>query len=182
MPSHHLNQCWNIVNWTHGNKFQWNLYRTPNISIQENALENVGWKMSAILSWPQCVNPITQGTTVPAPVKNPTFAFKRTGWRQLFLITASQRWKRLCQTSHDDAIDLDGALFMLLAIDHASFPLWWLREYALCLIIIIKSELWTIIHCLRLGHETMVGTVYLYILMEMKLQRAVMHDHKKWKL
>ena len=29
-------------------------------------------------------------------------------------------------------------------------------ENILCLIIIIKSEVWTIIHCLGLGHETMV--------------------------
>ena len=27
------------------------------------------------------------------------------------------------------------------------FSLWWLREYSPCLIIIIKSEVWTIIHC-----------------------------------
>ena len=33
------------------NKLQWNLY----ISIQENALENIVWKMAAILSRPQCV-------------------------------------------------------------------------------------------------------------------------------
>ena len=32
-----------------------------------------------------------------------------------------------------------------------------------CLIIIIKSEVWTIIHCLELGHKTMVCTVYLSI-------------------
>ena len=39
------------------------------------------------------------------------------------------------------------------------FPLWWLREHTLCLIIIIKSEVWSIIHCLGLGHETMVCSV-----------------------
>ena len=39
------------------------------------------------------------------------------------------------------------------------------RLYILCLIIIIKSEVWTIIHCLGLGHETMVCAVYLYILL-----------------
>ena len=33
------------------------------------------------------------------------------------------------------------------------------RIYILCLIIIIKSEVWTITHCLGLGHETMVCTV-----------------------
>ena len=44
------------------------------------------------------------------------------------------------------------------------FPLWWLREYTLCLvIIIIKLEVWTIIRCIGLYHETMVGGVYLSI-------------------
>ena len=39
-----------------GKKFQWN--RNPNlyIFIQENAFENVVWKMAAILSRPHCVN------------------------------------------------------------------------------------------------------------------------------
>ena len=54
-PSHYLNQCWNIVNWTLGNKLQWNLNRNLFIFIQENAFENVVWKMAAILSGPQCV-------------------------------------------------------------------------------------------------------------------------------
>ena len=40
------------------------------------------------------------------------------------------------------------------------FQLWWLREYILC-IIIIKSEVWTITHCLGLSHETMVSAVCL---------------------
>ena len=35
------------------------------------------------------------------------------------------------------------------------------RMYKLCLIIIIKSEVWTITHCLGLGHETMVCAVCL---------------------
>ena len=45
------------------------------------------------------------------------------------------------------------------------FSLWWLREYnyILCLTIIIKSEVWTITHCLGLGHETMVCAVYFSI-------------------
>ena len=34
--------------------------------------------------------------------------------------------------------------------------------YILCLIIIIKSEVWTITHCLGLGHETMVSAVCLF--------------------
>ena len=44
------------------------------------------------------------------------------------------------------------------------FPSWWLREYIyFCLIIIIESEVWTITHRLRLGHETMVCAVCLSI-------------------
>ena len=54
-PSHYLNQCWNIINWILGNKFQWNLNRNSYIFIQENAFENVVWEMAAILSRPQCV-------------------------------------------------------------------------------------------------------------------------------
>ena len=37
------------------------------------------------------------------------------------------------------------------------------RIYILCLIIIIKSEVWTVTHCLGLGHETMVSAVCLSI-------------------
>ena len=39
------------------------------------------------------------------------------------------------------------------------------RIYILCLIIIIKSEVWTITHCLGLGHETMVSAVCFSILL-----------------
>ena len=55
MPSHYLNQCWNIVNWTLRNKFQLNFYRNAYIFIQENALENGVCEMAAFLSGPQCV-------------------------------------------------------------------------------------------------------------------------------
>ena len=40
-----------LLNWTLGKKLNRNL----NIFIQENGFENVVWKMSAILSQPQCV-------------------------------------------------------------------------------------------------------------------------------
>ena len=55
-PSHCLNQRRFIVNWTLVNIVQWNFNWNSNIFIQENVLENVVWKMSAILSRPQCVN------------------------------------------------------------------------------------------------------------------------------
>ena len=54
-PSHYLNQCWDIANWTHRNKFHWSIKQNSYIFILKNAFENVVWKMGAILSWPQCV-------------------------------------------------------------------------------------------------------------------------------
>ena len=53
-PSHYLNQCWNIVDRTLGNKLQWNFNRNSNIFIQENAFENV-CEMASNLSRPQGV-------------------------------------------------------------------------------------------------------------------------------
>ena len=41
MPSHFLNQCWFIVNWTPWNKFHWNSNRNSIIFVQENASEIV---------------------------------------------------------------------------------------------------------------------------------------------
>ena len=55
-PSHFLNQCCIIVNWTLRNKLQWHFNWNLNILIQENAYEYVVWEMSAILPWHRCVN------------------------------------------------------------------------------------------------------------------------------
>ena len=56
VPSHYLNQCWNIVNWTLGNKPQWNFNQNSNILIEENTFENVVCEMLFISSQSQCVN------------------------------------------------------------------------------------------------------------------------------
>ena len=56
------------------------------------------------------------------------------------------------------------------------FALWWLRGYVLCLIIIIKSEVWIIIHCLGLGQETMVCAVCLYILLDEKPKKSFINE------
>ena len=50
-PSHYLNQCWVIVNWTLRNKLQWNFSQKSKFIIQESAFENVGREVVAILSW-----------------------------------------------------------------------------------------------------------------------------------
>ena len=46
------------------------------------------------------------------------------------------------------------------------------RMYILCLIIIIKSEVWNITHCLGLGRETMVPAVCLSIFLQKYFPRA----------
>ena len=55
-PSHYLNQCCHIVNYTIRNMFQWNFHQNSKVFIHENALENVVCEMAAILSLFQCVN------------------------------------------------------------------------------------------------------------------------------
>ena len=49
MPSHYLNQYWNITNWTIGNKLRWNFNRQQYVFILENAFENVVCEMATIL-------------------------------------------------------------------------------------------------------------------------------------
>ena len=59
VPSHYLNQCWDIVNCTLGNKFQWNFNKNTTIFIEENNFENVVWKMVAILFQLQHINTVS---------------------------------------------------------------------------------------------------------------------------
>ena len=49
-PSHYLKQCWNIVNLTLRNKFEWNINRNSHIFIRENAFE-----MWSAKCWPFCL-------------------------------------------------------------------------------------------------------------------------------
>ena len=48
MPSHYLNQCWVIVNWTLRNKLQWHFIQNMKLFIHENASQNIVCKMTAI--------------------------------------------------------------------------------------------------------------------------------------
>ena len=42
VPSHYLNQCWLIINWTIGNKIQWNCNWNSNTFIEDHSrFENV---------------------------------------------------------------------------------------------------------------------------------------------
>ena len=81
----------------------------------------------------------------------------------------SSVWVRLSIFSQLSIIQYTGAFY--------PFPLWWLREYTLCLIIIIKSEVWTIIHCYGLGNETMVCAVCLFIFLWCYLYTFLFHHY-----
>ena len=48
-PSHYLNLCWFIVNWTLRNKLQWNFNQNTKLFIYENVFENI-CEMAAICS------------------------------------------------------------------------------------------------------------------------------------
>ena len=69
-PSHYLNQCWNIVNWTLWNKFQWNFNRNSKIFIHENEIESVVCEMAAILSRPQCVRHVHKCLSTPLLIRH----------------------------------------------------------------------------------------------------------------
>ena len=71
----------------------------------------------------------------------------------------SSAWVRLSIFSHSSIIQSVGLCIFSLSISFVMIE----RIYRLCLIIIIKSEVWTINRCLGLGHETMVCTVCLCI-------------------
>ena len=71
----------------------------------------------------------------------------------------SSVWVRLSILSQLSIIQYVGLCVFSLPISFVMIE----RIYILCLIIIIKSEVWTITHCLGLGHETMVCAVCLSI-------------------
>ena len=75
-PSYYMTRCWNIVNYTFGNKFQWNFNQNLNSFIQENAFDNVICKIAAILSQPQCVQKFHQILKLH-PVSHPISANKQ---------------------------------------------------------------------------------------------------------
>ena len=96
-PSHYLNQCWHIVNWTLRNKLQWNLNRNSYILIQENTFENVVCEMASLLSRPQCVNtmrPRQNGRHFTDNLFKCIFMNEKVNW-SLFLrlkLTIFHRW------------------------------------------------------------------------------------------
>ena len=80
------------------------------------------------------------------------FIWRHWNYKKPVRCNLSSVWVRLSVFSQLSIIKYVG-----MCVSSLPFPLWCLEIiYILCLIIIIKSEVWTITHCLRLGHETMV--------------------------
>ena len=73
-PSHSLNQCCLVVNWTFRNKRQWNLIQNTKLFIHENAFENVACETADVLSrrrWVNLANSLSllrNTTLLPEPV------------------------------------------------------------------------------------------------------------------
>ena len=84
----------------------------------------------------------------------------------------SSVWVRLSIFSQLSIIQYVGLCVFSLPISFVMIE----KIYILCLIIIIKSEVWTITHCLGLGHETMVCAVCLSIF----LKSACEDVHSVW--
>ena len=57
VPSHYLNLCWVIANWTLRNKVQWSFYQK--VFIHKNAFENTACETAAVLYRRRWVNDIT---------------------------------------------------------------------------------------------------------------------------
>ena len=56
-PSHNLNQCWIIINWTLRNDFQWNFDQNTNFSFKKLHLKMLSAKMAAMLYRGRWVKP-----------------------------------------------------------------------------------------------------------------------------
>ena len=78
------------------------------------------------------------------------------------MICLPDKFCRVCKIEHV-LIVIHYSIYGAVCFQFTQFPRDGWENILLCLIIIIKSEVWTIIHCLGLGHETMVCAVCLFI-------------------
>ena len=63
-PSHYLNQCWFIVNWTFTNKLYWCFNQNTKLYIHKNASQNIVCEKAAILSRGKWVNSFSTASAV----------------------------------------------------------------------------------------------------------------------
>ena len=87
------------------------------------------------------------------------FIWRHWTYKMTVRYNLSSVWVRFSIFSQLSIIQYVGLCVFILPISFVMIE----RIYILCLIIIIKSEVWTIAHCLGLGPETMVCAVSLSI-------------------
>ena len=87
VTSHYLNRCWLFINWTLGNKFQWNFNQNTTVFMQYKGFVNVICKMAAILTWPHCAWPRYPGTRQQRPWILQWFCYLQDIWpsRRVFV-------------------------------------------------------------------------------------------------
>ena len=85
----------------------------------------------------------------------PNFIWRHWIYKMPVRYNLSSVWARLSISSQLSLIQYVGLCVFSLPMSFVMIE----RIYILCLIIIIKSKVWTITHCLGLGHETMVCAV-----------------------
>ena len=90
------------------------------------------------------------------------FIWRHWYYKMSVRLSLSSVWVRLSIFSQLSIIQYVGLCVVSLPISFVNTE----RIYILCRIIIIKSEVWTITHCLGLGHETMVSAVCLSIFLQ----------------
>ena len=100
-PSHYLNQCSIIVNWTLANISQWKFNQNTAIFIEENAREKVVCEMASILSRPQCVK-WTLGNKLQGNFNHhaPNVVYKMASICLSFsVLTGVMKWPLTCKSS-----------------------------------------------------------------------------------
>ena len=103
------------------------------------------------------------------------FIWRHWAYKMPVRYNLSRVWVRLSIFSQLSIIQYVGLCVFSLPISFVMIE----RIYILCLIIFIKSEVWTITHCLGLGHETMVCAVCLSIFLR-TYQEFIAIKAKAW--
>ena len=89
------------------------------------------------------------------------FIWRHWTYKMPVMYNLSSVWVRLSIFSQLSIIQYVGLCVSSLPISFVMIE----RIYIFCLIIIIKSEVWTITHCLGLDHKTMVCAVCLFYIL-----------------
>ena len=118
--------------------------------------------------WKACFPIMLAHGDIPASGPIPSIIWSHWTYKMPVRYILSSVWVRLSIFSLLSIIQYVGLYVFSLSIYLVMIE----RIYILCLIIIIKSEVWTV-HCLVLGHETMVSTVCLSIYSNSNLNVAV---------